>query len=177
MVRMARQVAPTSETPDHAAIVRQLVEAVNAHDVEGVVALWVPGGTERTNASEQTLTAPQGHRRFFSELFAACPDHRMELVETLAEDGRVAARFRVHGTFAAGSYDGLLATGRPYADVEELALFTVDDGLIQSSFTILDQAEFGRQIGFLPRTGSRAERATKALFNVMVRLRRASSVR
>ena len=156
-------------------VAHRLVEAMRAHDVEALVALWAPGGVEHLTTAPGEVRAPDGIRSFFSDLFAACPDHAVELVETVAEGDRVAMLMKVSGTFSGTAYDGVEPTGRRYEGVLEFAILEVRDGLIQRSVTLLDRMTFTRQIGFLPEEGGVQEAAMKAMFNLATRARRAIS--
>lgn len=48
-------------------------EALARQDLDAAVALWKPGAVDRL-VGDQELTAPDGIRRYFGELFAAFPD-------------------------------------------------------------------------------------------------------
>jgi hypothetical protein len=50
---------------------------------------------------------------------------------------------------------------------------TVRDGVVVHNIVIFDRTSFAQQIGMLPATGSRGDRALTAAFNAWTRLRRA----
>ena len=75
------------------------------------MACWAPGGVDRL-VGQQELTAPDGVRQYFRDLFAAFPDFRFEVLDTTAARGRVAVRWRARGTFAGpGAFQGFAPNG------------------------------------------------------------------
>ncbi|MGB0095058.1 MAG: MBL fold metallo-hydrolase [Solirubrobacteraceae bacterium] len=53
-----------------AEIAKRYFDALSGHDLDAAVAVWAPGGVDRF-VGQQELTAPDGIREYFSELFAA----------------------------------------------------------------------------------------------------------
>jgi steroid delta-isomerase-like uncharacterized protein len=88
------------------ALVRRLFEATNARDVEALRALYA--SRFRLNGVE---TAFDDFAEGFPSFFAAFPDAEGVVEECIAEDDRVAARWRTEATHA-GEYAGAPATGR-----------------------------------------------------------------
>src|SRR5437764_15289565 len=78
---------------------RRYFQALDAHDLDAAVALWAEGARDNIRG-QADLTAPDGVRGLFSELFDAVPDTRMEIVSTTAQDERCAVQWRLSGTFA-----------------------------------------------------------------------------
>ena len=70
---------------ENKAMVRRLVEGINAGDMEVVDELFAPRAARRT-------------KRLFAEFYSAFPDWREENVELVAEGDTVAGRFRCKGT-------------------------------------------------------------------------------
>jgi predicted ester cyclase len=157
----------------HKEVVDALIEAMSARDVEALVDLWEPGGVEEVSMPPGELRAPDGIRRFFGDLFAACPDHQVELVESVGQGDQVAILMRASGTFSGQPIDGLLPTAREYRDVLEFAILDIADGRIRRGRSLFDRMDFGRQIGFLPPEGAAAETGMKRLLNLATRFRRA----
>ena len=93
-------------TPDTA---RRYFAALADHDLDAAVACWRPGGIDRF-VGAQELVAPDGVRQYFTELFAAFPDFRFEIVDLTTALGRTAVRWRARGTFAGpGTFQGFVA--------------------------------------------------------------------
>jgi predicted ester cyclase len=173
MARTRNQSGRADREDRHEKVVEALIEAMCERDVEALVDLWEPGGVEEVSMPPGVIHAPDGIREFFGELFAACPDHRVELVEAVGQGDRVAIMMRASGTFSGEAIDGLLPTGKEYRDVLEFAILELADGRIRRSRSLFDRMDFGRQIGFLPPEGAASETGMKRLLNLATRFRRA----
>ena len=93
---------------ENKAMVRRMVEGINAGDIEGIM--------DELFASR----AARRVKRLFNEFYSAFPDWREEIIELVAEGNTVAGRFRcsvthldeaLHGQ-AHGCGRGLLPAGR-----------------------------------------------------------------
>jgi len=162
---------PPARAKETEAIVRRYFAAVAARDVEGMVACWRPGGLDRLHG-QADLTAPDGLRAWFGELFGALPDTTFEVLSTTTEGDRCAVRWRMRGTFAGpGRFQGFEPTGARL-DLEGCDLLTVADGLIASNEAYTDGMTVARQIGALPPRDSGAERGLTAAANLRTRIGR-----
>src|SRR5512142_3366422 len=72
-----------ARAPGPARVGRTYFDAVAARDIDAMVACWAPGGIENI-APVGELTAPDGVGTFFTELFAAVPDQRFEVLDVVA---------------------------------------------------------------------------------------------
>lgn len=98
------------------ALIRRLVdEVINGGDLDVLDVIATP------------QLAPK-LRRAFTEFRAAFPDWHQELVELVAEDHTVVARFRCTGTHR-GRWQGLEPTGRRMR-IDEVYFFRLADGRI-----------------------------------------------
>jgi hydroxyacylglutathione hydrolase len=150
-------------------IARRYFAAIDARDLEQVVALWAEGGRENVRGQVDTQ-APEGVRAFIGELIDAIPDLSMQVVSTTTEGDRCGVQWRLTGTFAGpGSFGGVAPTGNPI-ELEGFDLLTVRDGLIQGNDAFTDSMTFARQIGMLPPQGSSAEQRMTGAFNAKTRL-------
>ncbi len=151
-------------------VVKAYFEALNGRDLDAAVALWHPGGIDHF-VGDQEVTAPDGVRKYFSELFAAFPDMQIEVEDTTAARGRVAVRWRSRGTFAGpGSFQGFEPNGARL-DTEGCDVFTVVEEKIQRNDAYLNGADVARQLGVLPPPGSKAEARLAKLANFRTRMR------
>jgi hydroxyacylglutathione hydrolase len=164
----ARQRA--TRAPGPARVARTYFDAVAACDVDGMIACWAPDGVENIAPIGQ-LSVPDGVRSFFTELFAAVPDQKFEVLDVVAARNQAAVRWRSTGTFCGGPFLGVEPTGNRI-ELEGIDLLTVADGLIQRNDAYYDGTEFARQIGMLPPRDSAAERGMTSAFNVRTRLTR-----
>jgi predicted ester cyclase len=105
---------PKSVSEENKAMVRRLVEAINADEEEAAVEeLFVPRAARRV-------------KRLFVEFRSAFPDWREEAVQLVAEGDTVAGRFRCSGTHL-GEFLGNPPTGRRM-EVEEVFFVRAEDG-------------------------------------------------
>jgi glyoxylase-like metal-dependent hydrolase (beta-lactamase superfamily II)/ketosteroid isomerase-like protein len=146
-------------------IAKRYFAALDARDIDAALALWSPDGVDRL-VGQQELAVPDGIREYFTMLFAASPDFRLEVLETTAYRNRCAVRWRARGTFAGpGRLQGNVPNGAKI-DLEGCDVLTVADDLIQRNDAYFDSAGLARQLGLLPPIGSKAEARLTALANV-----------
>ena len=118
------------------AMVRRLVEGINAGDIEGIVdELFAPRAARRV-------------KRLFSEFYSAFPDWREEIVELVAEGNTIAGRFRCSGTHQ-GEFLGESPTGKRM-EVDEVFFFRVEDGMFVYVWGLEDSLNRMRQLGLIP---------------------------
>lgn len=118
------------------AMVRRLVEGINAGDIEGIVdELFAPRAARRV-------------KRLFSEFYSAFPDWREEIVELVAEGNTIAGRFRCSGTHQ-GEFLGESPTGKRM-EVDEVFFFRVEDGMFVYFWGLEDSLNRMRQLGLIP---------------------------
>lgn len=145
-------------------------DALARRDADAMVACWRPGAVDRF-VGDQDLVAPDGVRRYFTELFSAFPDLSAEILSATAEGSRCVVRWRIRGTFAGpGSFSGFVPNGARI-DTEGCDVLEVEDGRVVGNSAYLNQADVARQLGALPPVGSPAEARLAALFNAATRLR------
>jgi hypothetical protein len=122
---------------DNRALVRRLVEVVNAGDLEALDEI----------ASGRIAEAARGWIGPFRQSF---PDFRMELVETVAEDDKVVGYFKCSGTHL-GEWRGHPPTGRRFEAVDEVYIFRVEHGKLASAVAVVeDNLTRMRQLGLQP---------------------------
>jgi hydroxyacylglutathione hydrolase len=150
-------------------VARRYFEAIAAHDLDGAVGMWAPGGREHVRG-QVDVSAPEGVRAFIGDLLGAMPDLRFEVVATTTEGERCAVQWRLTGTFLGpGTFNGLQPTGHPLV-LEGCDVLTVRDGLIQANDAFPDTIAVPRQLGMLPSAGSAAEQRMASAFNVKTRV-------
>src|SRR3954470_4049074 len=151
------------------AVATAYFEAINRRDVEGMVALWKPGGREFIRGQVDTK-APGGVRDFFTELFGAVPDFDLQVQDMVVEKDRAAVRWRATGTFCGETpFKGLEPNGARL-ELEGTDVLQIDDGLIAANDAFSDAMAFARQIGMMPAEGSAAEERAFKLFNRATRV-------
>lgn len=146
-------------------VVRALYDAFNAGDLDGAAAL-VSDDFELTDvAAGQTLSGPDGCRRWIGMFRTALPDASAELVDVIAEGSRVATEHIGRGTHR-GPLVGPAGTIPPTGRAIELRLaefFDVHQGKITSLQAYYDSASLMRQLGLMPPQGSSVERGMTSL--------------
>ena len=152
-----------------AEIAKRYFEALARQDLDAAVACWAPGGIDRF-VGQQELTAPDGVRAYFSDVFEAFPDFTFEILDTTTYRNRCAVRWRARATFAGpGRFQGFVANGARL-DLEGCDVVTVVDEQIQHNDAYVDSGAIARQLGFLPPAGSRGEARLASLANLRTRL-------
>ncbi len=120
---------------ENKAMVRRMVEGINAGDIEGTVdELFAPRAARRV-------------KRLFTEFYTAFPDWREEIVELVAEGNTVAGRFRCSDTHQ-GEFMGEAPTGKRM-EVDEVFFFRVGDGTFVDFWALEDSLSRMRQLGLV----------------------------
>jgi len=109
-------------------------------------------------------------RRFFDELFAAFPDFEMTTQRIIADRGTAVVQWHAAGTFCGGAFQGIEATGR-HVEIRGVDVMEISDGKVRHNTIYYDGASFARQIGMLPHSGSRTDKAVLSVFNAVTRVR------
>jgi hydroxyacylglutathione hydrolase len=157
------------QAPTSAEVARSYFDAAARGDVDAMVACWAPeGGIERISAIGE-LSVPDELRAFFEGLFKAVPDNTFEVLDLVAEENKVAVRWRSTGTFCGGPFQGIEPTGARIG-LEGIDLLTIEDGLIRRNDAYYDGTQFASQVGLLPPRDSTAERRMVAAFNARTRI-------
>src|ERR1700726_3050963 len=87
----------------------------------------------------------QAARQWVGPFRAAFPDFTMEIVDLVAEEEKVAARFRCSGTHL-GDWRGHPPSGRRFQDVDEIYIFQVSNGKLTDGFGVEDTLSRMRQL-------------------------------
>ena len=98
--------------------------AEDRRDIDGLVATITPNGTYEIVPTGQVWHGHDGVHAFYSELFAAFPDNRFELIDIVVGPQGVFEVARLTGTNL-GPWAGVPASGLPVA-LEVLILFPWD---------------------------------------------------
>ena len=158
-------------TRSPAEIGRDAFDAVNRHDVEGILANWHPEGVGDWVA----LGVFRGHeelREQFGQLFAATPDLAMIVERVVADDRTVAVQWRSSGTFDGEPFMGIQPNGA-HVELRGVDIMEIEDGLIVKNAVYYDGNAFARGVGMLPAQDSGAEKAMIAAFNGVTKIRKA----
>jgi predicted ester cyclase len=122
---------------DNKALLRRLAEIVNERDFDAVSEV----------ASGQVAREAARWVGPFAESF---PDFRMEVVDVIAEADKVVGYFKCSGTHE-GEWRGIAASGRRFENVDEVYIFRVRDGKLDSALAVVeDNLTRMRQLGLGP---------------------------
>jgi steroid delta-isomerase-like uncharacterized protein len=148
-------------------------DAWNSHDQERVLSLMTEDVVYDDSAWPTTMRGHAEVRPFLEYTWRAFPDLRFELADPpfLGQDA-TQATYHWRGTCThSGPLDppGLAPTGRQ-VEFEGFDLHVYRDGRVSRLLIVFDLADFMRQLGLLPASGSRAERAAASLQRLVARL-------
>ncbi len=115
-------------------VVRRLVTATNAHDLDTLVECFAPGYVNQTPAHpSRGFVGREQVRRNWTQLFAAMPDLRCEVLASAVDGACVWSEWEMRGTRPDGSTH--LMCG--------VMVFEVTDGLVQSARFYLEPVDPG----------------------------------
>lgn len=118
----------------HKDLVRRMVdEVMNAGDLDAVDRIYHP------------RSAPAA-KRWIEPFLNSFSDIQMRIIELIAEDGTVVARFACSGTHS-GTWLGHPPTGRRFTDVAEVYIFRIREGRIVRAWGLEDTEARLRQLG------------------------------
>ena len=157
------------EAATNAELIRWAFDVLNTHDVAPVREMWTSTTVERFPA--ETCVGTNAIAAYFEAAFAALPDFHVEIKALAASGDDVMVRWHITGTHSGAAWQGVVPTGRAIA-LDGTDHFVIRDGKVESNFVVFDQMQFARAVGLMPAAGSPAERAMKAGFATVTRLRR-----
>jgi hydroxyacylglutathione hydrolase len=150
-------------------VVREYFAALTARDASAPQRFFAPDATDDLHGLTGPMSPPEASA-FFAEVFAAFPDCTFEVLDLVAQDDRVVARWAAKGTFAGpGSFQGLTPNGSRIS-VEGADVLRVRDGKIVHNDAYLNALDLLRQLGASPAAGSSAEQRMTSLVNARNRL-------
>ena len=163
---------PASEKDSVRLRVEELFRALNAHDVDAVVAMHAPDAVLQHPAIPHAATGRMAIGEGFQAIFRALPDIQFPMDEIrlyLADDHHVAASWRFTGTMT-GRIDppGYAPTGKS-CSVEGVCLYEfVDDPqtgktLLARHTVVYDTLGLLQDLGIMPRPESSATKLTAGL--------------
>jgi hypothetical protein len=130
------------QSSEPAAVVERLRRATNDHDLEALVACFSPDYRNETPAHpERGFTGREQVRKNWSQIFAAIPDLRAEVVRSAVDGDTVWTEWEHRGTRPDGTphimrgvvifgvVDGLAVWARFFLEPVEVAVGTVDEAV------------------------------------------------
>lgn len=139
---------PAMPSTDFRLVQQAFIDRVlNDHDLDALDELVAEDFYEQ-NPPPGMGPGRQGLRDFLGSMFAAFPDLRWDVKQSVAQDGCVAMWSVWSGTHR-GEFMGIPATGRTVA-VEAWTMDTLRDGLLVESRILMDAMGMLTQLGALP---------------------------
>ena len=162
---------PTIDTTSPAALMRKLLEAVAAKDLDAM------GAMQHDDVVEDFVVLGEFEGKeavaaLFAELFTAVPDMQFTINRIVGGDDRIAVgEWSITGTFNGGPFQGLDPTGR-HVELRGVDLMEFEEGRLRRNTIYYDGLRFARQVGMLPTEGSAADRAIMSSFNALTKARK-----
>jgi steroid delta-isomerase-like uncharacterized protein len=152
------------------------LDAWNSHDADRVLELLTEDVEIRDDSWPKTMHGHRDVREFLEALWRAVPDMTFELLAgpyVIPDEPCASFHWRGSGTFT-GRMDppGFAPTGKRW-EVDGVDFQEYRDGRIAKLRVIFDLMTVSRQLGVMPATGSRAERAMAAAQRGVVRTQQA----
>ena len=148
-------------------LIRWAFAQLNTRDVTPLRRFWTDETVQRF--PDKTCRGADEIAAYFEEAFAALPDWHMEIVDLIEQDEHVFVQWHLTGTHTGGPVQGIEPTGRKI-ELDGMDHFVMRDGKTVSNFIVFDQLQWARQVGFLPKDGTTADKAAKAAFNAKGKL-------
>jgi steroid delta-isomerase-like uncharacterized protein len=136
-------------TPEVAAqLIRDLVDAWNAHDADRLAALYAPDFEEDDVAQARAQHGPESVRALMRLYLRAFPDVQILPERVIIQGDQIAFAWTLCGTHR-GTLMNIPPTGRGVR-IRGVSLITVAQGRIQRATRIWDMAGMLRAFGLLP---------------------------
>jgi steroid delta-isomerase-like uncharacterized protein len=128
--------------------ITDLLDALNAHDVERLVSFYAPDFEEVDVGQARPQRGLDGLRRTASRYFRAFPDLQFTRDDLIVQAPRAVLIWTMRGTHQ-GALMNIPPTGRAVA-VRGTSVLTVENGKIKNSLRVWDMAGMLRALGLLP---------------------------
>jgi predicted ester cyclase len=153
-------------SPGH--VVRWVFDVLNTHHAAPLSDVLSAGSRARLPVG--TYRGVEEILGFWDGVLAAIPDLTMTMQAMAEQDDTVFVRWTLTGTHTGAELAGIAPTGARL-DVDGVDHATVRDGVVVSTFTIVDQLQVARQLGLAPGAGSRLDVALRRGAGLLTRLR------
>jgi steroid delta-isomerase-like uncharacterized protein len=165
-----RAIAPSLESTQE--LVASWLAAWNSHDPDRVLDLLTDDVEAHDDSWPKAMRGHRDVREFLEALWRAVPDMSFELLAgpyVIPDEPRASFHWRGSGTFT-GRMDppGFAPTGRRW-EIDGADFHEYRDGRISRLRVVFDLMSVSRQLGVMPPSGSRAERAMAAAQRGLVR--------
>jgi steroid delta-isomerase-like uncharacterized protein len=130
---------------------RRYLDVFEQGNIELLDELLAPDYVNRTPATPDLPTGPEGVKGVVSMFRSAMPDLRVAVEDMIAEGDKVATRYTLEGTHE-GELFGVPPTGRRLS-IKSMTVERVSDGKIREHWRVTDNLEMMQQLGVVPEPG------------------------
>lgn len=135
-----------TKTRDNKELLRRFNETVwQDHDLDAIDEFVADDAVMHDNLTPEPTRGPEGAREFIESVLSAFPDVQVEITDLVAEDDRVADRFRATGTHE-GEFVGVEPTNEEVT-VTGTSIYRIEDGQFVEEWEVLDALGLFRQLG------------------------------
>ncbi len=129
------------------ALVRKFAGCIDAKDLDAALTLLSPNFVDHTPPAGLP-PGIEGVRMFFTMQFAAFPDGRLNVQDTIAEGDKVVCRTNGEGTHQ-GMFLGMAPTGK-HITWSFIEIWRITDGKLAEYWVEADMMGMMQQLGVLP---------------------------
>ena len=167
-------VAPEAPSADWLRdFISQWLDAWNSHEADRVLTFLTEDVEIRDDSWPTTMHGHRDVREFLQALWRATPDMDFELIAgpyVIPGEPRASFHWRGRGTFTGPMEPpGFAPTGRAW-EVDGVDFQEYRDGRIAKLRVVFDLMTVSRQLGVMPASGSRSERAMAAAQRGVIRV-------
>jgi steroid delta-isomerase-like uncharacterized protein len=165
---------PAAATRSPSEIALEMFHAIfDERDLSDPYRFWTDDSVDHFLVPGQSVRGAEALAQWFSDLFAAVPDWKLEVERTFDDGDRQAVvQWHATGTLTGAPFLGIEPNGRSI-EIRGVDVIRFDaDGKVETNTVYFDGAEFARHIGMLPPRDSKADRAVLAAFNGATKLKR-----
>ena len=129
-------------------IIKAMGEAINAHNVEGILSYLADDAIFDFVASPQPLTGKEEIGKFFEDLFKGFPDYTT-ISEHALFSGNIAVTEHVVKLTIMEEWMGIPPTGKG-GEVPHIDIWEIEDGKVKRATTYVDMAQLMMAFGVMP---------------------------
>jgi len=129
------------------ALVRKFADCIDTKDLDAALTLLSPNFVDHTPPAGLP-PGIEGIRMFFTMQFAAFPDGRLNVQDTIAEGDKVVCRTSGEGTHQ-GMFLGMAPTGK-HITWSFIEIWRIRDGKLAEHWVEADMMSVMQQLGVLP---------------------------
>ena len=133
------------------ATMRRYLDVFEQGNIDLLDELLAPDYVNRTPATPDLPTGPEGVKGVVTMFRSAIPDLRVIVEDMIAEGDKVAVRYTLEGTHE-GELFGVPPTGQRLS-IKSMTVERVSDGKIREHWRVTDNLEMMQQLGVVPEPG------------------------